>query len=116
MEVAMDTKEWAKIQESLLKSQLKIIRQFLRQGEEPRFKPQVKSRSQMSIVYDILLYAQQPLHIMEIINRAKNEFKVDLDRESLVSALTKKVKSGRMFQRVAPNTFTILDSEAESGP
>jgi hypothetical protein len=116
MEVAMDTKEWAKLQESLLKSQLKIIRQFLRQGEDPRFKPRGKSRSQMSIVYDILLSCQQPLHITEIIKRAKNEFKVDLDRESLVSALTKKVKSGRMFQRVAPNTFTILDSEAESGP
>jgi hypothetical protein len=29
-----------------------------------------------------------------------------LDRESIVSALTKKVKSGRVFQRVAPNTFT----------
>ena len=112
----MDTKEWAKLQESLLKSQLKIIRQFLRQGEEPRFNPRGKSRSQMSIVYDILLHAQQPLHITEIINRGKNEFRVDLDRESLVSALTKKVKSGRMFQRVAPNTFTILDSEAASGP
>jgi hypothetical protein len=69
----------------------------------------------MSIVYDILLHAHKPLHINEIISRAKNEFKVDIDRESLVSALTKKVKSGRMFQRVAPNTFTILDSETESG-
>jgi hypothetical protein len=115
MEVAMDTKEWAKLQESLLKSQLKIIRHFLRQGQQPHFKPRGKSRSQMSIVYDILLHAHKPLHINEIISRAKNEFKVDIDRESLVSALTKKVKSGRMFQRVAPNTFTILDSETESG-
>ena len=100
----MDIKEWAKIQESLLKAQLKIIRKFLRQGDEPRFKPRGKGRSQMNIVYDILLSAPKPLHINEIINRAKNEFKVHLDRESLVSALTKKVNSGRMFQRVAPNT------------
>ena len=39
MEVAMDVTEWAKSQESLLKSQLKTIREFLRQGEEPKFKP-----------------------------------------------------------------------------
>ena len=112
----MDTKEWAKLQESLLKSQLKTIRQFLRQGEEPRFKPRGTSRSQMSIVYDILLSAKQPLHVTEIIKRAKEDFHVSLDRESLVSAITKKVKGGRMFKRVAPNTFTILDSNVEHSP
>jgi len=112
----MDTKEWAKLQESLLNSQLKTIRQFLRQREEPRFKPQEKSKSQMHVTYDILLSANRPLHITEIISRAKQDFHMNLDRESLVSALTKKVKSGRMFKRVAPNTFTTLDSEAESSP
>jgi predicted transcriptional regulator len=112
----MDTKEWAKLQESLLKSQLKTIRQFLQEGEEPHFKPQEKSRSQMHIAYDILLSAKQPLHITEIISRAKQDFHMNLDRESLVSALTKKVKSGRMFKRVAPNTFATLDPEVESSP
>jgi hypothetical protein len=28
---------------------------------------------------------------------------------SIVSALTKKVNSGRMFRRVGPSTFEILD-------
>jgi predicted transcriptional regulator len=112
----MDTKEWAKLQESLLKSQLKTIRQFLQQEKEPRFKPRGSGRSQMSIAYDILLSAKQPLHINEIITRAKEDFHVNLDRESLVSAMTKKVKSGRMFKRVEPNTFTTLDSEAEPSP
>ena len=112
----MDTKEWAKLQESLLKSQLKTIRQFLREGEEPRLKSQERRRSQMRVTYDILLSAKRPLHITEIISRAKHDFHMNLDRESLVSALTKKVKSGRMFKRVAPNTFTTLDSEAESSP
>ncbi|MFH1629767.1 MAG: hypothetical protein ABIE47_13750 [Pseudomonadota bacterium] len=112
----MDTKEWAKLQESLLKSQLKTIRQFLREGEGPPSKPAARSRSHMSIAYDILLSAQRPLHVAEIINRAREKFHVDLDRESLVSAITKKVKSGRMFKRVAPNTFTTLGSEAENSP
>ena len=112
----MDTKEWAKLQESLLKSQLKTVRQFLRQEQEPRFKPRGRGKSQMSIVYDILLSANRPLHINEIITRAKEDFRVNLDRESLVSAITKKLKSGRMFMRVAPNTFKVLNSSTEHGP
>jgi hypothetical protein len=54
--------------------------------------------------------------ITEIISRAKQDFHMELDRESLVSAISKKLKSGRMFKRVAPNTFTTLDSEVESSP
>jgi hypothetical protein len=109
----MDVKEWATLQESLLKSQLKIIREFLRRGEEPTFKPRKKGRSQMSIIYDILLTSQEPLHVSEIIAKAKKDFNIDLDRESIVSAIIKKVKSGRMFKRVAPNTFTILDLSSD---
>ena len=108
-EATMDIKKWAKIQESLLKSQLRIIREFLREGKAPARKPRKTGRSHMSTIYDILLAAQKPLHVTEIIARAKQDFNVDLDRESIVSALTKKVKSGRMFTRVAPNTFAILD-------
>ena len=111
---AMNAKEWAKLQESLLKSQLKTIREFLRQGKEPQFKPRKKGQSQMSIVYDILLTSQKPLHVTEIITRAKKEFDVELDRESIVSAIIKKVKSGRIFKRVAPNTFALLDSPSET--
>lgn len=112
----MELKEWAKLQESLLKSQLKIVRQFLREGEEPKFRPRGKGKSQMSIIYDILLAAQKPLHVTEIIDRAKKDFNIDLDRDSIVSAISKKVKSGRMFKRVEANTFTILDSEKEHRP
>jgi predicted transcriptional regulator len=112
----MELKQWAKIQESLLKSQLKIIRQFLKEGEEPKFKPRGKGRSQMSIIYDVLLAAKRPLHVTEIITRAKKDFDIDLNRDSIVSAITKKVKSGRMFQRVEANTFTLLDVEKKNSP
>ena len=109
----MDTKEWAKIQEQLLKSQLKIIRQVLKEGEPPTLRPRKKGRSQMSIVFDVLSSAQVPLHITEIISRAKEMFDVNLDRDSIVSALTKKVKRGQIFKRIAPNTFALLDSRAK---
>ena len=87
----MDTRELAKLQESLLKSQLKVIREFLRKEEEPRFIPRKKRKSQMHIIYDILLAAQKPLHVTDIIARAKEDSSVNLDRESAVSAITKKI-------------------------
>ena len=110
----MDVKEWAKLQESILKSQLKTIREFLKKGEAPVRKQPLKGKSQMSIIQDILLAAKKPLHVNDIIACAQKDFNVNLDRESIVSALTKKVKSGRMFKRVAPNTFVILDSASEN--
>jgi len=110
----MDINKWANLQESLLKSQLKVIREFLRQGEEPKFKPRSRGKSQMSVIYDILLSAEKPLHVTEIISRAKQRANLDLERESIVSAITKKVKSHRMFKRVAPNTFTILDKPSDN--
>ena len=87
-EITMDVKQWAKLQESLLKSQLKVIREFLREDQPPRFHPRRKGRSQMSIVYDVLLAANQPLRVTEILSRAKTNFNIELERESVVSALT----------------------------
>ena len=112
----MDLKEWAKLQESLLKSQLKVIRQFLKEGQQPKFRPRGKGMSQMSIIYDVLLAAREPLHVTEIIERAKKDFNVDLDRDSIVSAITKKVKNQKMFKRVKANTFTLLSSDKEPAP
>jgi HB1, ASXL, restriction endonuclease HTH domain len=66
----------------------------------------------MSIVEDILTEAAQPLHISTIIERAKNRFGESLDRESLVSALTKRVKRKDRFVRSAPNTFGLRPTKA----
>ena len=52
----------------------------------------------------------------EIIARVKKDFNVDLDRDSIVSAMTKKVNSGRMFQRVEASTFAILNAEERQDP
>ena len=105
----MDLKEWAKFQESLFRSQLKVIREFLKDDAKPEPPPRMKRRSQIGIVYDVLTKAKEPLHLTEIIRRAKSDFNVDMEPGSIVSALTKKVNSGRMFRRVGPSTFEILD-------
>jgi hypothetical protein len=52
--------------------------------------------------------AKGPLHINEIILRAKKDCRRQLRRESLVSALTKKVLDQNTYCRTAPNTFDLL--------
>ena len=105
----MDLKEWAKFQESLLRSQLKVIREFLKDDAEHEPLSRPKRMSQIGIVYDILTESKGPLHLAEIIRRAKSDFNVEVEPGSIVSALAKKVNSGRMFRRVGPSTFEILN-------
>jgi len=62
----------------------------------------------MAIVYDILIAAKGPLHIQEIMERAQKDFHRQLHRESMVSALTKKVLDQNTFTRTAPNTFDLI--------
>lgn len=71
-----------------------------------------KGKSNIAIVEDILKAARGPLHIHDILAQARARFGRSLNRESLVSALTKKVLDQRTFSRVGPNTFDLLHREA----
>lgn len=104
----MELTEWAKLQEELLKAQLGVVRGYLR-SEEPggRERKASQRKSQMSIITDILSSAGTPLHVSEIMRQAREQYGVDLDRESIVSALTKKVRKGALFVRTGPNTFGL---------
>ena len=106
----MELTEWVKLQEELLKAQLVVIRGYLK-GTDPadhaRKVSPGRSKSQMSIITDILSSADTPLHESEIRRRAEESYGVRLDRESVVSALTKKVKKGTVFVRTSPNTFVL---------
>lgn len=92
--------------ESLLESQLKAIR-ALRHGQRPAKTPR-KSKSNTKIVEDILRSAGQPLPVAELIARAQRDHGVVLHRESIVSALSKKVLDGRIFCRTGRNVFGLL--------
>jgi hypothetical protein len=98
--------------ESALDAQLRAVRK-LRRGASAETKERTprSRRSQISIVEYILAEAGQPLHISAIIERAKSRFSQSLDRESLVSALTKRVKRRDRFVRSAPNTFGLRPSK-----
>ena len=63
--------------------------------------------SNMDVAIDILRRAQRPLHVSEIIAQVKAKHGVALDRESLVSALVKKVHRRQGLSRTAPNTFQV---------
>ncbi len=63
--------------------------------------------SQVEMAYDILRKARSPLHISELLARLQSTFHVAVDRESLVSSLTKKVARGDRFLRTGKNTFAL---------
>lgn len=93
--------------ESLLSSQLRVVRQ-LKAPKPGKPKRQTKQgMSNIDMALDILRQAHQPLHVSQILDQVKAKFKITLDRESLVSALVKKVHRHHGVVRTAPNTFEV---------
>ena len=91
-----------------LEAQLRAVRRMLQAEEGAAEKAPRKSRtSNVDIVEDILKRAGAPLHISEILARARKNLGLTLDRESVVSALTKKVRKGDRFERPDKNVFAL---------
>jgi hypothetical protein len=95
------------IVEASLHAQLRAVRRLRRSSPESVPKPRRASQSQVDMAYDILKKAGAPLHVSEILARIQSTFQVTVDRESLVSSLTKKVARGDRFLRTAKNTFGL---------
>lgn len=93
--------------EASLEAQLRAVRR-LRQGESER-KPgrAKKGLSQVDMAYDVLKKARAPLHVSQLLERIETSFGQPVDRESLVSSLTKKVARGDRFLRTDKNTFAL---------
>jgi len=92
-------------QKEITESKLKIINRF-QKGVQPKPK---KRTSNIEIVENILRIAGRPLHVSEIIQLAERDFQVTLDRDSIVSAILKKINAGKSFIRTAPNTFALKE-------
>lgn len=94
--------------DSLLSVQLRTVRQ-LKDRKGVKAKPRRKEgMSNIDMSIDILQRAGKPLHISEILAQVKSRYRVSLDRESLVSALVKKVHRNQGVTRTAPNTFAVI--------
>ena len=101
--------------EASLEAQLRAVRR-LRQGEPGAPAPRRrKGLSQVDMASDILRKARSPLHISAILDRIQSQFGVTVDRESLVSSLTKKVARGDRFLRPGKNTFALRPPQAPPG-
>jgi DNA-directed RNA polymerase delta subunit len=88
-----------------LEAQLRALKRL--RGSADEEEPREKSMSQTDIVSRILSAAGTPLHVSQIISEAEKTFGVKLDRESLVSALSKKVMKEDRFMRTGKNTFDL---------
>jgi len=94
-------------QKEITESKLKVINRF-----QKGIKPKTKRTSKIEIAKNVLHIAGRPLHVSEIIQLAKRDFEVELDRDSIVSAILKKVKAGKSFIRTSPNTFALKECDS----
>lgn len=93
--------------ESCLDAQLRAVRRLRHPAATiPKGRAQ-RGLSQVDMAFDILRKTRSPLHISLLLQRIHSAFGVAVDRESLVSSLTKKVARGDRFLRTAKNTFSL---------
>jgi hypothetical protein len=98
--------------EASLDAQLRAVRRLRKGGPDEVRLVRKASMSQIDMAYDVLKGAQIPLHIDDLLKRIKDSFSIQVDRESLVSSIVKKVKQGRRFVRTEQrNTFTLRPEE-----
>ena len=90
-------------QKEITETKLKIITRF-QKGIQTKSD---KRTSKIAIARNVLHIAGRPLHVSEIIRLAQRDFQVALERDSIVSAILKKVNAGKLFTRTAPNTFAL---------
>ena len=88
-----------------LGAQLRAVRRLRGKGEVEA--PRERGMSQPEMAYDILARARKPLHVTEIIERIEKVHGLRVDRESLVSALAKRVARKDRFVRTDKNTFAV---------
>jgi hypothetical protein len=92
-----------------LEAQLKAVRRLQTGPSEARAAR--KGTSQIDMVHDVLKRAGKPLHISEIIERVRKLHGLELERESIVSTLTKKVNRGSRFVRTDKNVFALKEGD-----
>jgi hypothetical protein len=92
--------------EASLDAQLRAVRR-LRHGETAAAPRSRKGPYQVDMAYDVLKKAHTPLHVSELLARIRSSFGITVDRESLVSSLTKKVARQDRFLRTGKNTFGL---------
>jgi hypothetical protein len=92
-----------------LEAQLRAVRRLKTTKETVKARRGKQGVSQVDMAYDILQKAKSPLHVSEIIERIAQIHGKKVERESLVSALVKKVQRHDRFVRTDKNVFGLIE-------
>ena len=96
--------------ETLLEMQLQAVRTMIADlGHEPPVRVRTGKRrdSLVDCSVRVLAAAQRPLHIAELLTELRRQCGRVTDRDSLTSALLKKVRLGLLVKRSGPATFAL---------
>lgn len=116
-----DKNEVLDVIEALLRAQLMAIKELRgksassQNGSTDDDTPTQKSKrmSQTRMAYDVLLMAKCPLHILEIVSQIQANFGISVSRDTLVSAMIKKVAQGKQFVKTGKNTFGLIGRDEQ---
>jgi hypothetical protein len=100
-----DFNRFLEFRRDVVEAELNVINRYLK----GRTAKKQKGTSKIDTVKNVLKDAGRPLHITEIIETARKDYRTDLERDSVVSILVKKIKAGQTFKRTAPNTFALME-------
>lgn len=92
--------------ECALETQLRAVRRLRGRRARPT-RSGVRGMSQVDMAFAVLQRAKTPLHVDDLIVAIAESHGVQPARDSLVSALSKKVMAGDRFEKTAPNTFGL---------
>jgi hypothetical protein len=92
-----------------LEAQLKGLKRF--KGAPEQEKGPNKGTSNLDMVEDVLGRAGKELHITQILQRVEKVYGLRLDRDSVVSALSKKVARNERFVRTGKNVFALREGK-----
>ncbi len=102
-------KLYLQYQKEVAQAKLKIVERFQQQDRRQH----QQRTSNIDIVQNVLNSAGTPLHVSDIIQMAQKNYDVKLNRDSIVSAILKKINAGQTFIRTAPNTFSLTTYTSE---
>jgi len=84
---------------------LQLVRKLTGESLDKELTP--KRTSKISMIEAVLKIAGKPLHVKDIIEAVQKKFGVELERDSISSALTKKSQKKVCFERTGPNIFGL---------
>jgi len=103
--------------ETLLQLQIKSVRQMLGEEDVEKVSPRrsgVRRQSLVASTVKILMEEKRALHVNEIVDLLRERLGRIADRDTISSALAKKVRQGVLVQQTGPATFALLDTSGKS--